>query len=303
LGVFVAVIFESLGDFNPFSSQESVALTFGLGEKLDLLISWYSPLIAAYLCGVWRVMKTGDDNQRYVVGISLGLLAAVFLPIPYSLKFLTVTRFFVNVTVAIGLVWLLDSLSRQWVKFVAYAAIWLIMLNVFVHSVVSFKSSIAYHDIRATVSNLEIEAAFFIENEYSGAYETTLIVSDPATQHVFEALSGVNSQGGAFASSETRSLVAKLYPSVNAEDIEALFTINDSIVNSEPETVLLIVSGRFMQWQNAPDDKKYDQTFSVWAPRDLTPQAFEYIDMLEQTGVATKVFTNNGAAVFEINKP
>ncbi|PIP56359.1 hypothetical protein COX05_03455 [candidate division WWE3 bacterium CG22_combo_CG10-13_8_21_14_all_39_12] len=302
--VIGAIIFAYFGEFNPFSSTESAQLTFGLLVKMDYLVTWYSFLIVGYVVGIWYVLKSQSTNKNLILGLSLGLLAAVILPIPYSLKLFTVGRYFINVILGIGIVSLVDSFTHRVVRILGFSILWLILLNLFIHNAATFKSAFPYHGVVSTVSTYELKAIDYIKEAYSKRdYGSVLLVSDPATQHVFEALTGINSQGGAFSTNETRNLISQTYRAPEVDSLLQLFTIKDGIIIKDVDTILLIVSGRYIQWQSLPDEKITDQTFNVWAPRDLTARAFEYIDKLEKTGVATKVFSNHGVAVFEINKP
>lgn len=303
LSLVTAVLFSIWGEFNPFSSKESTELIFGFWSKLEYLLRWYSLLIIGYLVGAWYLFRSGNEYSRLILGLSFGLLAAVILPVPYTLKFFTVGRFLVNVVLAVGLVTLLDGFSHKILRWISYGLLWLLLINLFVHSSATFKSAFPYHGVITTISEYELEAIDVIKESYPDSYGSVLIVSDPATQHVFEALTGINSQGGAFATNQTRTLLSQTYPNPTQEALFELFSIEDGVVDVQPEVILLIVSGRYIQWQNLPADKKVDQTFNVWAPRDLTARANDYIDMLEKTGIAKLIYINAGVSVFEIRKP
>ncbi|MDP1710564.1 MAG: hypothetical protein Q8L46_01335, partial [candidate division WWE3 bacterium] len=207
LGALLAGILTNFLPFNlnPLQTAESREFNFTLAQKWELVQNWYGFLWVFYLAGVWAALKKRQPRLDVVLALSLCSLAAVALFAPYALKFYTLARFLVHAVAAGGVLYLLDGL-RPMGRYALLALLVCIQITVFNVNQKNFKEAFAYQDTFTSASYDEIEAADYLRRNY-GPKEGFLLVSDPATQHIFEALSTVNTQGGSFATPETRQAV------------------------------------------------------------------------------------------------
>lgn len=302
---FAALLAGILTNFLPFNlnllqTAESREFNFTLAQKWELVQNWYGFLWVFYLAGVWAAFKKREPRLGIVLALSVCSLAAVALFAPYALKFYALARFLVHAVSAGGVLYLLDGL-RPMGRYALLALLVCTQITVFNVNQKNFKEAFAYQDTFTSASYDEIEAADFLQRNY-GAKEGFLLVSDPATQHIFEALSTVNTQGGSFATPETRQAVDETFPQTDPQKVkELLASIKDRLSDEYPQTILFAVSGRFLVWQNLPDKLRLDPTYLIWGPKDLTPEGLEYSNSLAENGFK-KVFQNRAVVVFEVER-
>ncbi len=301
-------------NLNPLQTAESREFNFTLAQKWELVQNWYGFLWVFYLAGVWAAFKKREPRLGIVLALSLCSLAAVALFAPYALKFYTLARFLVHAVSAAGVLYLLDglrpvlkngsaspNLALALLRYPLLATLIGTQIVGFNINQKNFKEAFAYQDTFTSASYDEIEAADFLQRNY-GAKEGFLLVSDPATQHIFEALSTVNTQGGSFATPETRQAVDETFPQTDPQKVkELLASIKDRLSDEYPQTILFAVSGRFLVWQNLPDKLRLDSTYLIWGPKDLTPEGLEYSNSLAENGFK-KVFQNRAVVVLKIEK-
>jgi len=284
---------------NPFSSGESTTFLFSIPEKFQFFMRWYSLVFLFAVPGIISFLRTPTDEKTLTMFFGLGIVALIFLPIPYSFKFYTIGRFFIHVLMAAGVYSLISHRSITWILWHIGGFSALLLLVLF-HNVAEFKSAFPYNGSFTTVSSYEIDAATFLQKQKFT--NETLLVSDPATQHVIEALSGINSQGGAFATQETRQKVDELFPFSDNTSVDLLFTIHDDIEGKAPEQIILVISGRFLQWQQLPDTHKYDVSYNIWAPRDTTPLLTSFVNELKSQPNVEMIYSNSGVSILLVTK-
>jgi hypothetical protein len=302
VGVVLAVVISMWLTLNPLGTSESVEFVFSLQDKYFYLLRTYSYTWLFFLIGIWQVMRTQSSTKITLAVIALLLLAAVILPLPYSLKFYTVARYPIHVIMAIGVVAILYQ--YRWVTVRAALVLVLVATQavIFFYNQTTFKQALAYGTVRTTASEYDWQAAQVLRTTYYNRHDV-LLVSDPATQHVLEGLSGINTQGGAFAMHQTREVVDSAFPLEDPEVLkEKLFEIRDLVDPTEPAIILFAVSGRFMNWQHLEERFRYDEGYNIWSARDLTPEGREFAQQLGEQEGFKQVFANPSMVIFEIHR-
>ncbi|MCA9390175.1 hypothetical protein KC571_02120 [candidate division WWE3 bacterium] len=292
---------------NPLGTNESVTFTFGLAEKYAYLLKSYSYLWLFYFIGIFSILKGYKHkyNHEIIIAIlSVFLVTAVILPLPYSLKFYTVARYPVHVVMTIGVVYLLRQIQNKRYQVFILALLILTESTILFYNQSEFKKAIAYKYSYATISDLEYEAARYLQLAYPKDNSSVLLVSDPSTQHILEATGGINSQGGGFAVSATRTIVNSAYPLTDSQKLRSeLWNVRDLVYPEQPSIVLFVVSGRFMSWQNVDDKFKYDEGYNIWSPKELNQLGINYILELEEQEGFNTVFENSAVVIFEVARP
>lgn len=202
---------------------------------------------------------------------------------------------------AIGMVALLQKITSRFLNNVLILIYIFIFMGIFIVNSYYWKNILYYKNILTHISPNEIKAAEFIKNRYSG--KDVLLVSDPATQNIIETLSGINSQGGAYTNAYTREQLIAFSEALSPSEIkDRLYLINDA---KEPFAGkrLLVLSGRYFQWQAASVKNRQALYFNVWNPADLTYNNKKYIELLSlDTNSFTLEYENPTLVIFEVNR-
>lgn len=295
IGLFTAP-HVNLGFIN---AGEAAEYTYAIAQKIDFMRQSYGYFLLLFLpFGVWNIVKNGGRYEKIslIIGASLTLLIAMQLP--YVLKFYTLDRFFIHFIFASGVVYC-AGLFRISVKNAGtLLIISLCFIVMLVYNSATWKNALHYNSITTHISPAEIEGAQFLKDKYNG--DTTLIISDPATQYILETLSNVNSQGGAYADSQTRQL---LQQSLHTPDIKTraliLSQIKDKIA-PEPTTRLFIASGRYFLWSGSSARQQTSLGFNIWYPVDLSNENLMTLRYYENSQQFIPVFKNSAMTIFEI---
>lgn len=287
---------------DPLSTLESAELNLTLKVKSELAQRWYGWLGLFYLIGLLAAWRSKKSNLQLISVLSLMLLGLALLPMPHTLKSYTVGRYLIHLTMALGIGAVILRFQKFWVRLLLFLLLLTTQMVVFYYNQYTFKQAIVYGEVVTTASNSEWEAAEFLRKEY-GDHPSAMIVSDPSTQHVIEGLSGINSQGGAFATEKTRLLVDETYPNDSPKQVKnLLLEIKDGLSDSYPSKVLFLVSGRYISWQNLAEEIRYDVSYNIWGARDLTLEGLRFAQTLEQTPDFKEVFRNQAMVILEIER-
>ncbi len=299
--ITVLILFSSLVPLGFLNSGEAEFFNFPIGEKFSFMLRAYGYSILLFLpLGVVKIIKSKEKLEIIAMMIALFILSLVLMQLPYVFKFYVLGRFFVHLIMAIGMVVLLNKTTSLFINNLLILFYIFIYIGIFVANSYYWKNILNYKNILTHISPNEIKASEFIKNKYSG--NDILLISDPATQNIIETLSGINSQGGAYANKRTRGqLIAISDATVPQEIRDRLYLINDTI-----ELVagirLLVLSGRYFQWQLASVQNKNALYFNVWTPSDLTYNNKKYIELLSSdTNDFTLVYENPSLVILEVN--
>ncbi len=176
------------------------------------------------------------------------------------------------------------------------------LVGIFLANIITFKQVPNYKEVSTHVTQNEIAAAKFLRENYKN--QNVLLVSEPATMHVLDTLSTINTPAGAYATSDTRRILSQIYLSRDSQKMGAeLFKIRDLVKGNNYDKILLVVGKRFEIWQNESAERKFGIYYNVWKPYDLTLKEQEnlgFIDFVKNQTKYKEIFRNEGVIIFEI---
>lgn len=312
LGLFLlilSIIFLMVIIFNPylrldiFKTDESLFFNLNLWQKIELFKNWYGFFLPFFFgLGVWAVMKRNSSLEKALLVLSIAGITLVFLPFPYIIKLYSVAGFLIHLIMAAGFAFFISWIELKSFKVAIVFFTLVFFALIFISNQNGFKDVLQYNNTATNVSNYEIEAANFLKTHY--ADKKILLTSEPATQGIMEALSGINTQGGIFAQPSTREILSTIYQVRDARKIRSLlYQINDRLKTEDDRNLtVFVLSGRFFNWEHLSAEDKLNYSINVWAPTDLTYEAEDYINWLRDQDGFKMVFKNKGVAVFEVLK-
>ena len=288
--------------WNPFNTDESRFFNLSLMQKFVLLTQWYGyAFFILTPIGAYAVYKRSSYALRIFAVICLALLSALAFPFPYNIKLFVIARFFFQTMLAIGLAWLIDLISQRLLRLIALG-IWTgVFMSIFMlNQQYAFKQYIEYRGSYTHVTTNERLAGDFLRQSFPDP-TAGFIISEPATQYILEAYTGINSQGGAYMTAETRTTLDFVFPNPDTVQIaEALKLIHDEVTSVEEANRLFIVSGRFFDWQAASKEEQQAIFFNIWRPRDFHQSELGYMTMLKNSPEFELLYQNPGVAIFRI---
>lgn len=297
--VLVPVIASKL-DLGFINRGEAQHFNFSLNQKIALARDFYGYFFfILFPLGLFYLIQKRNSVCTLFSILSLGILAVVLSPLPYSMKFYSVGRFVVHAVMASG-VWLFVRKTNDKVKTLATILLILSLCVVLIFNLYSWKQTPTYGEISTHVSKEEINAAKFLKQNYAG--QNILLVSEPATMFILEGLSEINSQGGAYTDLKTRQILSDLYLTRSKENLLKLFEIKDLVTITNPNKLLFVIGGRFKQWEELENDKKFGIYWNIWTPSDLSVEDEEFIEFVRNSGIAKEVYKNPGLIIFELSR-
>jgi hypothetical protein len=270
-------------------------------EKLTDMQGWYG-YFPLFLVPIGMVALNRDPKASHaqtIAIISLTVLAVVFSPIAYSMKFYALGRYFVIMYVACGVMYFIDQAVipkyKTGILFLFFAA----QLVIFTTNVLRWQESLQFQGVASHVSTHDVELATFLKKNYGNT--RVMLISDPTTSYILEPLTGINTPGGAYMNSENRIRIASL---INASDSArlsgSLQQIHDKLDTAPVSGYVLILSARYFQWTNLLEAKQLGFAFNIWRPQAMTLADTIAVAAFEKTMNVQPVFTNASGAVFYI---
>lgn len=299
LALIFAPSFVSLDFLN---RGEARFYNFDLVEKLIFALNTYGFSMFIFLpLGMFLSFWQKRKEELNILVLTIFILALVIVQLPYVLKFYVIGRFFVHLFMAIGAVWLLELIENKLLRNIAMSIFVIILITIYTTNIIYWKNILTYKNQFGHFSSYDKEAALYLKANYKEA--NTLLISDPGTQYILEALSGVNSQGGAYASIFTRTKLDKISTSGNPVEIaQELYKIIDNL-NPNVGKRVFVLSGRYFLWQNAGWDEKSAFAFNIWAPEDLAFSNYKFVQLLTaDTNSFTIKYQNPGVVILEAKK-
>jgi hypothetical protein len=302
IGLIITPVVMGFIDFNSINRGEAQYYNFTYAQKVSTMKDIYGYTLAIFLpLGLISAWSLRKRQTLLLAVIAIVLLIPVISPIPYALKIYALGRYFVHALMAIGIAALWNKIDTRFFT-IGVVVLSVVLTNVFILNVVKFKQVPNYAEISTHISPYEVEAAKFLRDSYYGT--NTLLVSDPATMHLLEGLSGVNTPGGAYTDIRTREILTKIYYSRDSRTMAPeIKGIRDGVKVKEPAQHLLAVSGRFKKWQETDDERRYGIHWNVWTPRDLSMtdlDSYEFVDFIRREAGFKEVFNNPGIVIFEV---
>lgn len=289
-------------DLSWLNRGEAQFFNFTLEQKDTYTKTFYG--LSFYLLiplGILAVLLIKENNHKALLLLCAVGLSLLFASIPYSTKLYAVSRYFIHTLMALG-IWLLIKKSNKVVRVISLVVLTLTFTTIYIVNIVVYKQVPFYKDISTHVSPNEIKASQFLANNYTN--KDVLLISDPATMHILEALSGVNTPGGAYTDEKTRKVLSDIYYTRDSKSMALkIMTIRDGLSQERPKIYLLVVGGRFAEWQKAGDEDKMGIHWNVWEPYDLKPsdwEGYDFIDFVTKYSKFKEVYRNSGIVIFEV---
>lgn len=294
------ILFSSLVSSGWINQGEGQFFNFSLAQKLSLLQGAYGYLLFIFLpVGIVQIIKNRSLPEVIMLIAAVLLMVIVSLQFSYVLKFFVLGHFFVNFIISLGIGLFLQQISYKIVNKIMYFYLLMVLMVIFILNTVYWKNTLHYQNLFTQISPSELQAAKFLKDKYSNA--DVLMISDPATQNILETFSGVNSPGGVYANKNTRDKLIKIADATTSAEIkDELYQINDSIQPTRGIR-LLILSGRYFQWQMENQDNREALYFNIWSPADLSFNNQKYIQfLLLDPQHFSLVYQNNTLAIVEV---
>lgn len=306
IGLFVAfllIIFSSAIPLGFLNNGEAVAFTSTLTDKFLVMKQVYGFIFLLFLpIGVSTLLKRNHEMEVGSLVITIGLLALILMQLPYVMKFYVLARFFVHILIAMGIFTLFRQIKNRWLLYSSYSFLVITLTGIFITNTVTWKGGLEYQNLLTHISPAEIQAADFLKKHYNST--ATFLISDPATQHILEPFSNINTQGGAYMNSKTREILSIIGETQSTRDIEEkLFEIQDDVTGPSSGKRLLVLSGRYFIWQDSSYGEKHSLNYNVWYPADLTLDNKQQIErFVADPDHFMLVYQSPTLAIFEVKR-
>ncbi|OGH23841.1 MAG: hypothetical protein A3J69_02205 [Candidatus Levybacteria bacterium RIFCSPHIGHO2_02_FULL_42_12] len=278
-----SIALHAFGTWTLTNREEAQHFVFSLAEKGEFILDWYGIAFPVFFSvGAYALIRHGTREQKILLSLAFAIGALSLAPFSYVLKFFVLARYFVNIVVAVGIGYFLSVLSARF-KLAAILVILASFFIVFYQNRFLYVYPLYFKGVFSHVSKEELAAGEFLAPYARKGF----MISDPSTQYILEAISGINSQGGAYANQVTReTLVSFNLLGDPSSELLRLNRIQDKIETRKSQ-VLLVLSGRFFAWQRM--DQKAKESFSqnIWRPQVLSLADRMIIDsFLDQSGLS-----------------
>ncbi|MCL4415436.1 MAG: hypothetical protein M1365_01850 [Actinobacteria bacterium] len=289
-----------LGRWQTLGIEEASHFNFSLPQKIVFLFDWYGLTLFAFsLIGYIFIVIKGNQAQKLLLAIALLVFGLSLAPFSYFLKFFVLGRYFVNLLLVCGIGVLLIKLPRFF-RMVGFFWIVVVFLITFYKNQLVYKEPLRFENIDTQISKEEVAAGEWLSLNLS---KDTFLISDPGTQYVLEAVSGINTQGGAYMNLSTRKTLSEINDLSNKKMIkEKLLNIKDQLSseNKAKRDTIFVIGGRYFAWQNFSEKEKESFFYNVWAPKIMTEQDSAYVDFLKSDQDFKLLYKNDEIAVFQI---
>ncbi len=301
VAMIIAILFSQFIPLGFINSGEGNAFNLSIFDKFEAMRQAYGFLpLFLFPLGMILVLKGKRKFEILTALMAVFLLSGMLTQLPYVMKFFVLAKFFASVILALGVYRIISNISNK----ITYAASYVLLLAaltiLFITNTTVWKGILQYEGLNTQVSAYEIAAAQFLKKHYSG--KNAMLVSDPATQNILEPLSTVNSQGGVYMDLVSRKKLSTLKSTNDGSMVvSTLAQINDKIT-PRASVKLLILGGRYFEWQKAAEYQKMAFSYNTWSPVDLSLSDIEQINTLLASSNRLKlVYKNPGVTIIEVN--
>ncbi len=297
---FVVILFSANIPLGFLNKGEGAAFTYTMHQKFSIMQQTYGYMLLLFLpIGLSVVFKKKTELEVLLFTITLGLIAIIVANLPYVLKFFVIARYFVHLLIVAGIYRMLRTIHIKIFQSAALLGLGAVLLGIFITNAAYWKSNLYDNGITTHVSPKEIEAAQYLRKYYSN--DNTLLISDPATQHILEPLARVNTQGGAYMDIDTRKSLHWISQQTDTVSVaRILYDIKDKIEPISGKR-LLALSGRYFVWQNSNIESKESLAYNIWYPAGLTLENYKTIRWLQGDPFHfTLIFENPSIVIFEV---
>lgn len=304
--VFVSVVVFLLSAFlNTFGSvpltsrEEARYFDLNLFKKLQLFLDWYGIYILLFLpIGIFYILKSNKKPLFEILVITLFSASIAIAPFSYSYKFFVLTRYLLNIIIVGGLIYTFGYLKLSIQKILYFISI-VFLFFVFYFNQLSYKDQLQFLDYKTHFSFEEKNASEFLLKTYP---LKTLLISDPGTQYIFEALTGLNSQGGAYMDYLTRKKLIEIYLKSDPEEIIKIIKEIDDLdpKYQKPQKRILILSGRFFAWEKLPQYQKESFYYNIWSPTIINSEDKKFVELMLKSSKTKLILENDQMTIIEI---
>ncbi len=308
-GVLIVAVSFLLAGYNsafrmdPFSIGDSAAFNLSADQKNDLFRHWYGYGYYAYgiLLAVLAWRTKGVRLRIFCVVTGL-LVPAILFPFPYSFKLFALAHFVLAPLVAAALASAFFEGRTRGVQVVNLALLVSAWFSIFaVNQELSLKRWLRFEGVFTLVSQDEMVAARFLDQP---RYRDTLLVAEPATQHILEGLSGVNTAGGTYATAATRGQLMDIFSSGSPERVRvSVFAVRDALRQGSHDLRLLAVGPRAAHWMALDADDRLATFENIWTPQRATLGDEARVAFLAGSPGFQLVFKNPALALIEVSRP
>ncbi len=308
-GVLIVALSVLLAGYNsefrldPFSIGDSAAFNLDADQKNDLFRHWYG--YGYYVYGVLLAVlawRTHEVRLRVLCVVSGLLVPAILFPFPYTFKLFALAHFVLATLVAAALGGAFLQGRKRLVQAVNLALLlgaWFIIFAL--NQELSLKRWLRFEGVFTLVSEDETAAARFLDQP---RYRQTLLVAEPATQHILEGLGGVNTAGGTYATAATRGQLMDILGSDSPEHVRgSVFAVRDALRQGSDDIRLLAVGARAAHWMALDADDRLASFENIWTPRRASLRDEARVTLLARSPGFRLVFENSGIALLEVTRP
>lgn len=301
LSTFVSAILIGLnfvGNWQILGREEAVHFSFNIVEKLGFLLDWYGIIFFVFAAiGYVKILKNGNYALKIILILALLLFGISFAPFSYFLKFYVLGHYFVNLVIVAGIAVLIANLPAI-LKYLGILWIAFVLLITFYRNQLVYKDSLHFQNNETQVSFGEIEAGEFLASYNKNG--KMFLISDPSLQYIFEATSGINTQGGAYMDTQTRRDLIAINGSYDGQFIKNKLLEVKDLVSSTDGKRLFAVGGRYFAWQNFSNEQKQSTFYNIWTSRQMSNSDLNYVNFLKKSDKFRLIYQNKEVAIFEI---
>lgn len=299
LALFSSIGINFLGKWHLLSIEEAQHFNFSLIEKLRFFTDWYGLTVFVFLIiGYLAIVKGTNSKHKQILIIALLILAISFAPFSYFLKFFVLGRYFLNLIFAAGIGVLLSNLPKL-IRNICILFIGFVLLINFYINQNTYKEPLQFKNYETQISYGELEAGKWLSSY--AKEKKVFLISDPGLQYILETVSSVDTQGGAYMGLGERKILADLKNTQDTAYLKRrLLQIEDHLDPKADSEVLVVLGGRYFEWQRLHDAEKESTSYNIWSPRLIKSQDKSYIDFIENSSEFEKIYENDELVIFKI---
>lgn len=266
-----------------------------------LLWQWYGMLsIILFPLGL-NVFLKNYKFGKILTTIFFFVTGLILFPMSYSLKLFAINHYLVSLIIAVGIISALSLFNNKLTKLIIFIPVFTSFLSVFVSNV-NQHLNLSYNGKQNSyISYSDFATAKWIDGRYSG--KKVFLISDPTTQGILEALSAINTQGGAFPKAETVRLLDSIQNEGDPKKIlTVLKKINDTIpTQNNRDVTLFVLGGRYFDWQKSDWDCKISYACQSWLPLKIKPSDKRFTEFISDSIYLTLVYQDQENTILELN--
>jgi len=297
VGYLVPTLIAQYFPVSTLNSGEALDFAQTIGQKFTFFQSWYGFLPIPFLImGIRESIRSDSQCAKILVVLFAGTTGLILSSFPYVVKFNVLTHYLMIALMALGMDWYMIQVRSTIVKVLCVLLLALSGGLVFTTNIYAWQKPVMFRGIASQVSADEIDAGSRLQDMYNDS--TMLMISDPSTQYILEALSGINTQGGAYMIQSTRSAFFDLFASSDSNVFKSrLSEIHDLLELENSYTKLLVLSGRTFKWLESTPYDRNSIAYNIWRPEALSLQNNSTIESWKQQYNLQEIYRNPSVVV------